>query len=158
MLRIVIESGAIYSMTIIAALVVFVCKSPGNWVILDMVSRSHNVPRRSEFLTMLAAQISPIICIVFNMIIVRVGIASDKAFMQSMQLPAHVEPSQRTGITRPSLPLRRVQSPDDYQIKPISIEITQCKEIHTDDHLLQSSGTDSEPESSRRTKESAAIV
>ena len=107
---------------------------------------------------MLVVQISPIICIVFSMIIIRVGIASDKAFVQSMQLPAHVEPSQWTGATRPSLPLRRMHSPDDYQIKPISIEITQCKEIHTDDHLLQSSGTDSEPEPSRRTEESADIV
>lgn len=36
-LRVVIESGVIYSMTITAALVTFVVKSPGVYVILDMV-------------------------------------------------------------------------------------------------------------------------
>ncbi|THH32190.1 hypothetical protein EUX98_g1985 [Antrodiella citrinella] len=56
-LVVVIESGAIYSMTIIAALVAFVVNSVGVYVILDLIS--------------------PIISIVFNMIIVRIGFASD---------------------------------------------------------------------------------
>ena len=40
-LRIVIESGAIYSIAVTAALVVFVLHSTGNWVILDMVRKMH---------------------------------------------------------------------------------------------------------------------
>ncbi|GJE99987.1 hypothetical protein PsYK624_162650 [Phanerochaete sordida] len=57
-LRVVIESGAIYSLTITTALVAFVSKSNGVYVLLDMIS--------------------PIISIVFNMITVRVGLASDQ--------------------------------------------------------------------------------
>ncbi|KIP01643.1 hypothetical protein PHLGIDRAFT_131166 [Phlebiopsis gigantea 11061_1 CR5-6] len=57
-LRVVIESGAIYSVTITTALVAFVSKSNGVYVVLDMIS--------------------PIISIVFNMITVRVGLASDQ--------------------------------------------------------------------------------
>ncbi|RPD53075.1 hypothetical protein L227DRAFT_470950, partial [Lentinus tigrinus ALCF2SS1-6] len=55
-LRTIIESGAIYSMTITAALISFVVKSNGVYVLLDMIS--------------------PIISIVFNMLIIRVGMAS----------------------------------------------------------------------------------
>ncbi|KAI0776699.1 hypothetical protein BD413DRAFT_442771, partial [Trametes elegans] len=54
-LRVVIESGAIYSVTITAALATFVSQSNSVYIILDMIS--------------------PIITIVFNMIIVRIGIA-----------------------------------------------------------------------------------
>ncbi|KAI0632706.1 hypothetical protein C8Q77DRAFT_1262323 [Trametes polyzona] len=57
-LRVIIESGAIYSMTITAALISFVVKSNGVYVILDMIS--------------------PIISIVFNMLIIRVGLASER--------------------------------------------------------------------------------
>lgn len=37
-LRVVIESGALYSLTIIAAIITFALKSPGVYVILDMVN------------------------------------------------------------------------------------------------------------------------
>ncbi|TCD61392.1 hypothetical protein EIP91_008529 [Steccherinum ochraceum] len=57
-LRVVIESGAIYSLMIITALITFIIGSPAIWIIVDMSS--------------------PIICIVFNMIIVRVGFAADR--------------------------------------------------------------------------------
>ncbi|KAL1943650.1 hypothetical protein VTO73DRAFT_4095 [Trametes versicolor] len=60
-LRVIIESGAIYSMTITAALISFVVKSNGVYVILDLIS--------------------PIISIVFNMLIIRIGLASDRSFL-----------------------------------------------------------------------------
>lgn len=45
-LRVVIESGAIYSFTITAALITFVTKSNGVYVLLDMVRPSpHFLPR-----------------------------------------------------------------------------------------------------------------
>ncbi|TBU45887.1 hypothetical protein BD309DRAFT_955294 [Dichomitus squalens] len=59
-LWVIIESGAIYSMTITAALISFVVKSNGVYVLLDMIS--------------------PIISIVFNMLIIRVGLAHDSSF------------------------------------------------------------------------------
>ncbi|EJF58020.1 hypothetical protein DICSQDRAFT_26406, partial [Dichomitus squalens LYAD-421 SS1] len=54
-LRVIIESGAIYSMTITAVLISFVVKSNGVYVLLDMIC--------------------PIISIVFNMLIIRVDLA-----------------------------------------------------------------------------------
>ncbi|EJF62607.1 hypothetical protein DICSQDRAFT_57684 [Dichomitus squalens LYAD-421 SS1] len=54
------SAGAIYSMTITAALISFVVKSNGVYVLLDMIS--------------------PIISIVFNMLIIRVGLAHDSSF------------------------------------------------------------------------------
>ena len=40
MLRVVIESGAIYSLTITTGLILFLAKSDGVFVLLDMVSPS----------------------------------------------------------------------------------------------------------------------
>ncbi|KAI0091385.1 hypothetical protein BDY19DRAFT_622471 [Irpex rosettiformis] len=57
-LRVVIESGALYSLTIIAAIITFALKTPGVYVLLDMIS--------------------PIISIVYNMIIIRIGLTSNR--------------------------------------------------------------------------------
>lgn len=46
-LRVVIESGAIYSMTITAALVTFICQSPGVYIILDMVRLNSFFPEQA---------------------------------------------------------------------------------------------------------------
>ena len=55
-LRVIIESGAIYSMTITAALISFVVKSPGVYVVLDMVSHvSYVYVNRSTHLCYLPA-------------------------------------------------------------------------------------------------------
>ena len=43
-IRVIIESGAIYSMTITAALISFVAESPGVYVILDLVRLSMLMP------------------------------------------------------------------------------------------------------------------
>ena len=37
-LRVVIESGAIYSMSLVVALVTFIIHSPGHFIVLDIVS------------------------------------------------------------------------------------------------------------------------
>ncbi|THH32340.1 hypothetical protein EUX98_g1836 [Antrodiella citrinella] len=62
-LRVVIESGAIYSVAIFAALVCFLSGSAGTFVALDLLC--------------------PLINIVFNMIIVRVGLATDSELSPS---------------------------------------------------------------------------
>ena len=46
LLRVVIESGAIYSMTVTAALITFVTKSNGVYVVLDIV-RAPTAPART---------------------------------------------------------------------------------------------------------------
>ena len=74
-IRAIIESGAIYSVTITAALMLFVVKSPGVYVVLDMV----RLMSASIVIEVHDLQISPIISIVFNMIIVRVGLAREQS-------------------------------------------------------------------------------
>ncbi|KAI0702384.1 hypothetical protein C8T65DRAFT_696910 [Cerioporus squamosus] len=59
LLDVIVESGAIYSITITIALATFVAKNSFVYVVLDMIS--------------------PIISIVFSMIIVRVGLARESA-------------------------------------------------------------------------------
>ncbi|KAJ7090368.1 hypothetical protein B0H15DRAFT_938978 [Mycena belliarum] len=56
-LLVVVDAGALYSITLLAALICFVFKSNGQYVVLDMVT--------------------PIISIAFYMVIVRVGIAQN---------------------------------------------------------------------------------
>ncbi|KAJ7483271.1 hypothetical protein FB451DRAFT_1029421 [Mycena latifolia] len=59
-LMVIIDAGALYSFTLLAALVCFVSKSNGQYVVLDMVT--------------------PIISIAFYMVILRVGIAQNTRF------------------------------------------------------------------------------
>ncbi|KAI0714622.1 hypothetical protein C8Q76DRAFT_795482 [Earliella scabrosa] len=56
LMRVVLESGALYSLTVLAALVLFLARSNGVYVVLDMIS--------------------PIISIAFNMIVVRIGLCA----------------------------------------------------------------------------------
>ncbi|KAI0772231.1 hypothetical protein BC629DRAFT_1269533, partial [Irpex lacteus] len=56
-LRVVIESGAIYSMSLVVAIVTFAIHSPGHFIVLDLICA--------------------LISIVYNMIIIRVGLISD---------------------------------------------------------------------------------
>jgi len=95
-LRVVIESGALYSVTITAALITFVSKSNAVYVILDMIS--------------------PIISIVFNMIIVRVGLAQTSQTMSGNSI-------HQSGLTFASG--RRPQSHEPYGGTTLAIEITQ---------------------------------
>ncbi|TCD60640.1 hypothetical protein EIP91_009741 [Steccherinum ochraceum] len=94
LLIVVIESGAIYSMAIIAALVLFVVNSPGVYVILDLLS--------------------PIICIVFHMIIVRIGLATE--YKRS-------DASSKSWGTRSLLNRPRARRSDQVEGKPIQVEV-----------------------------------
>ncbi|KAI0643304.1 hypothetical protein C8Q79DRAFT_1012601 [Trametes meyenii] len=108
-LRVIIESGAIYSMTITAALISFVVKSNGVYVILDMIS--------------------PIISIVFNMLIIRIGMANDRTLLgtstnQSAWAAAAVS------VERASAARRRADG--TYEMKDLKVEITQVIEDDSD--------------------------
>ncbi|EKM53110.1 uncharacterized protein PHACADRAFT_259285 [Phanerochaete carnosa HHB-10118-sp] len=105
LLRVVIESGAIYSLTVTAALITFVTKSNGVYVMLDMIS--------------------PIISIVFNMIIVRVGLAREQGLsaQSGEQSGSHRVPGSSFGF-RPSRP--------QYGQTSLAVEITQFIETDGD--------------------------
>lgn len=93
----------------------------------------------------LLSQISPIILIVFNMIIVRVGMASDKVVSgQSTQQTTLPSPpsyrEQRNGGG--NFPLARMRDRDAYEMKSIAVKITQSRE--TDADGLSITGRDAE--------------
>ncbi|TFY54988.1 hypothetical protein EVG20_g9484 [Dentipellis fragilis] len=99
----VLESGAIYSATVVAALVTFVLKSNANYIILDLIS--------------------PIICIVFHMIVLRIGLATEPSLRGT---PGPTSASTRRSIAfagpRPST----VRQPEDpYQMKSLAVELSQ---------------------------------
>ncbi|EJC99739.1 uncharacterized protein FOMMEDRAFT_160184 [Fomitiporia mediterranea MF3/22] len=94
-LRAVIESGAIYSVSITVALVLFVINSNGNFVLLDMIS--------------------PIISIVFNLLIIQVGLASQR------RLPVIGSTRRQTA----TLSEPRFHPNIGCGTKPLAIEITQ---------------------------------
>ncbi|KAF8548468.1 hypothetical protein OG21DRAFT_1423003 [Imleria badia] len=75
-LHILVDAGAIYSVTLLAALVCFINHSNGQYVILDMVT--------------------PIISITFYMVIIRVGLATRASHTTNMRLS--VDHSVRTKI------------------------------------------------------------
>ncbi|KAI0370678.1 hypothetical protein BV20DRAFT_1035661 [Pilatotrama ljubarskyi] len=103
-LRIIVESGALYSMTVTAALVLFLVHSNGVYVVLDMIS--------------------PIICIVFNMIIVRVGLAADGSLLPQPAEPVPA-PSHEVSISGPALVRRMLHRPSEsnMEMKDINIRV-----------------------------------
>ncbi|KAF8552348.1 hypothetical protein OG21DRAFT_149628 [Imleria badia] len=65
-LYIIVDAGAIYSLTLLVGLICFVCQTNGQYVVLDMVT--------------------PIISITFYMVIIRVGLTTRAAQMTSIPL------------------------------------------------------------------------
>ncbi|KZT28317.1 hypothetical protein NEOLEDRAFT_1058952 [Neolentinus lepideus HHB14362 ss-1] len=61
--RVVLDAGALYSVTLLSALIPFICKSEGQYVVLDMIT--------------------PIISIAFYMVLIRVGLANGSAPLSS---------------------------------------------------------------------------
>ncbi|KAA1474547.1 hypothetical protein DENSPDRAFT_781941 [Dentipellis sp. KUC8613] len=120
-MNVVLESGAIYSATIIAALVTFVLKSNANYVILDLIS--------------------PVICIVFHMIVLRIGLAAEP----SLQGPPSGSTQRSISFAAPRLSTRR-QPEDPYHMKSFAVEISQYLEGDEDDPTSsQNAHSDCEP-------------
>ncbi|KAF5313746.1 hypothetical protein D9619_013676 [Psilocybe cf. subviscida] len=116
--RAVIESGLIYSMTITSALIVFVRKSVGINVIWDMCS--------------------PIILITFCMIIVRIGLSSHSTLNVSVAMAGSVSVSvgsNGTGITcncrRATINTGRDRD-NVYDMKPLAEEVTHSQKAEAD--------------------------
>ncbi|CDO73859.1 hypothetical protein BN946_scf185016.g16 [Trametes cinnabarina] len=111
-LRIILGSGALYTVTISIALVLFLIGSNGVYVVLDMIS--------------------PIISIVFNMIIVRVGLAADGALIPEPAKP--VQPPTQDG-SRAMPAVRRMfrrQTDTDLEMRDINITVEIAQFVHED--------------------------
>ncbi|KAL1943654.1 hypothetical protein VTO73DRAFT_4099 [Trametes versicolor] len=112
-LRIIVESGALYSITVTAALVLFLLHSNGVYIVLDMIS--------------------PIICIVFNMIIVRIGLAADGTLIPEPTQPVPA-PTRASDASRPSAAMRRMvrRQQSDTEMKDINITVEIAQFVHED--------------------------
>ncbi|KAI0643291.1 hypothetical protein C8Q79DRAFT_915631 [Trametes meyenii] len=119
-LRVIVESGALYSLTVTAALVLFLLQSNGVYVVLDMIS--------------------PVICIVFNMIIVRIGLAADGSLLPEPNKPvppptrspssaSHASASRGGGggggsaVVRQMMLRRQQQRAADVEMKDVDISV-----------------------------------
>ncbi|KAI0750585.1 hypothetical protein BC629DRAFT_1556430 [Irpex lacteus] len=122
-LRVVIESGALYSLTIIAAIITFALKTPGVYVLLDMIS--------------------PIISIVYNMIIIRIGLASDRILAgsggtahDSLPPPSPTRTSERahrmSGSYAPFHLGWLHSDKGSHEMKSLAVEITEYRETYED--------------------------
>ncbi|KAI0339753.1 hypothetical protein BDW22DRAFT_1361354 [Trametopsis cervina] len=132
-LRVVIESGAIYSLTIIAAIITFAIQSPGVYVLLDMIS--------------------PIISIVFNMIIIRVGIASKRILSGNSAQDSNIVPSSpRSERGVAPFHLGWLRESGAHEMKSLAVEITQYRETDTEGGSLAGPGDVSSEMSSRKVK------
>ncbi|KAI0086917.1 hypothetical protein BDY19DRAFT_893960 [Irpex rosettiformis] len=115
-LRVVIESGALYSLTIIAALITFVIQSPGVYIILDMIS--------------------PIISIVYNMIIIRIAIVSDglldergdSAHSSGSRSLRSLDRIRRNQNSNVPFRLGWSKNGDGHNVKSLEVEITHYRE------------------------------
>ncbi|EJC99742.1 uncharacterized protein FOMMEDRAFT_170331 [Fomitiporia mediterranea MF3/22] len=111
-LRAVVESGAIYSVTITIGLVLFVLGNPGSYILLDMVS--------------------PIISIVFNLLIIRVAFASDRSLPVVGSTIHQGTTVELSGGENRSSRLRRLRPSPSNQMKSLTVEITQFFETDVD--------------------------
>ena len=129
-LLVVIESGAIYSVTIIAALVAFVTNSVGVYIILDLV---RFLPNFGMIYSHRSPQISPIISIVYNMIFVRIGFASERGLSAVHVGDSHVVSSRRGAH-------------EDGSSKPagvalaVNVELTQIQHFDIDESSWSGTG------------------
>ncbi|TCD62715.1 hypothetical protein EIP91_006541 [Steccherinum ochraceum] len=109
-LRVVIESGALYSVAVVVGLVCFVTNSPGVYVVLDLIC--------------------PIINIVFNMIIMRIGIATESQHPSSKPTTARLT----TGLEVQSCPDKsKLSSRGDAQSSVLSLGIQSDAKMYRSD-------------------------
>ncbi len=78
-------------------------------------------------------QISPIICIVFNMIIVRIGLAADGTLIPEPTQPVPA-PTRASDASRPSAAMRRMvrRQQSDTEMKDINITVEIAQFVHED--------------------------
>jgi len=99
-LRVVLDAGALYSVTLLSALIPFICKSDGQYVVLDMIT--------------------PIISIAFYMVLIRVGLSrAANSSDITRPSPSAVRARASTDST----------THDHYPMKPIEVHISELTEM-----------------------------
>ncbi|TCD61735.1 hypothetical protein EIP91_008002 [Steccherinum ochraceum] len=137
-LHVVLESGTIYSMITIAALITFLAGSPVVYLLLDLIS--------------------PIISIVFNMIIVRVGLSSSRTALPALGIESAGVTSDLEFATSDAgrLPtFRTPQGENGVELKSMTVDLDDCGDadgtsvIDTKHGTLGTSSSESNPRKSR---------
>lgn len=111
-------------MTITVALVTFVIKSPGVYILLDMVG-VHFRPSHLPCLKIL--KISPIISIVFNMIMIRVGFSAN-----GNMVGVAFQQITLAGVSEQTYPSHVGRSSASYGMKSITSTVAQFERTDAD--------------------------
>jgi len=109
--RVAIESGVLYTLAVTVSLITYVTGSTGVYIMLDVVS--------------------PLMSIVFNMLILQAGLTSYKNNLFSF--PNHPDPSTSIAMNRSHNLSLSHRSPKSYELRPVKVEVTQQHETFTDD-------------------------
>lgn len=118
--RVILDAGVLYSLSLLAALVCFIVKNHGHYVLLDMIM--------------------PIISITFYMVIIRITIT--KSASQASQEPSN---SLSNYLTRRSRSRISYADQQQYPMKRMEVHITQLTEHEFDPGKPCSSNDDNPP-------------
>ncbi|KAG2121858.1 hypothetical protein DEU56DRAFT_833371 [Suillus clintonianus] len=119
-LRVILDAGVLYSLSLLAALICFIAKNHGHYVLLDMIM--------------------PIISITFYMVIIRITIT--KSSSQSNEEPSIALSNY---LTRRSRGRSSYVDPQRYPTKRMEVHITQLTEHEFDPSKPRSSSDDNPP-------------
>ncbi|EIW76072.1 hypothetical protein CONPUDRAFT_169260 [Coniophora puteana RWD-64-598 SS2] len=108
-LRIILDSGILYSITLLAALLCFVAKNRGHYVLLDMIM--------------------PIISITFYLVIIRVTLKKSS----SQDHHARPTPPIFHGFTASEIPFYNDTPSSAYPLKRLEVHMTHMTETHEDE-------------------------
>ncbi|KAJ7771575.1 hypothetical protein B0H16DRAFT_1673074 [Mycena metata] len=116
-LLVVMDAGALYSVTLLAALICFVLQSNGQYVVLDMVT--------------------PIISIAFYMVILRIGVSQNNRSNRSAtdQSVPRIPLTSRSDTSTGSKPMHvHIQVEQSTGDRPSSVDVKEDKEAQTQNY------------------------
>ncbi|KAG0705568.1 hypothetical protein DFH29DRAFT_905986 [Suillus ampliporus] len=125
-LRIILDAGVLYSLSLLAALVCFIAKNHGHYILLDMIM--------------------PIISITFFMVIIRITITANS----SQSSEERLEPSSvlTSYIARPNHSRTAYEDQERYPMKRMEVHITQLTEHEFAPEKPRSPSDDNSPDMS----------
>jgi hypothetical protein len=135
--RVILDAGILYSLSLLAALVCFIVKNHGHYVLLDMVRIPYYSAQNS---TLTSTQIMPIISITFFMVIIRITITKNSS--QASQEPSN---SLSNYLARRSRGRISYIDQQQYPMRRMEVHITQLTEHEFDPSKPCSSSDDNPP-------------
>ncbi|KAF8835805.1 hypothetical protein BDN67DRAFT_998576 [Paxillus ammoniavirescens] len=112
-LRILLDAGVLYSLSLLAALVCFVTKNTGHYVLIDMIM--------------------PIISLTFYMVIIRITIAKSNSQGNIVPSSGLSNPMDRLSVRVSRGGGREDDEENRYPLKRMEVHITQFKEVNEAD-------------------------